>query len=296
MLNFYSGNRGPVEHLKKTRIVGSVLVFAGAFFCGFQILHDDGIVGQTKKPLRAPLYQVKGCFCHNDTASQFVRTWIAGPETLTAGVEALYTVNVAKDSDIAAGFDVAAFFGDLGVYDSTSTQLMRIDPNNPIDSLELTHVFPKLAEGRDTISWSFWYKAPENPGLTDTIYAVGNSVDTSYDPSGDNWNFAPNFLVHIVNTAGVREQALAVSYRLFQNFPNPFNPSTTIKYQLTASNHVTLGVFDLVGHKVTSLVDEVQKPGDHFVKWDATGIASGVYLCRLQAGEFTATRKLLLLR
>ena len=279
-----------------TRIVGTVLLLVLALFCGFQILHDDGMVGQTKKPLRAPLFQAKGCFCHDDSASQFVRTWIAGPETLAAGVTALYTVNVARDSNIAAGFDVASFFGELGVYDSAGTQLMRIDPNNPIDSMELTHVSPRLAGGRDTISWSFWYRAPESPGMVDTIYGVGNSVDTSYDPSGDYWSFAPDFLVHVVTPVDVQEQPLPLSHRLLQNFPNPFNPSTTISYQLEASDHVTLDVFDLVGQRVASLVDEVQAAGDHSVTWHATKNASGIYLCRLSVGKFVATKKLVLLR
>ncbi len=284
------------EELTKTNIIACVVLSVAAFFFGFRILDDDGVVGQTKKPLRAPIFQVKGCFCHNDSASAFVSTWIAGPETLAAGTQALYTVNVAKDSNIAAGFDVAAFLGDLGVYDSAGTQLMRIDPNNPIDSLELTHVAPKLAGGRDTISWSFWYRAPQISGITDTIYAVGNSVDTSLDPSGDYWNYAPDLVVHIVSTVDVREQPVVHSFQLAQNYPNPFNPSTTIRYQLPAANHVSLKVFDLLGDEVATLVDGLQDRGDHAVTWDAGRFASGVYIYRLQSGDITSVRKLLLLR
>lgn len=241
------------------------------------------------------MFQVKGCFCHNDSASAFVRTWIAGPETLTAGTQALYSVNVAKDSNIAAGFDVAAFFGDLGVYDSVGTQLMRIDPNNPIDSLELTHIAPKLAGNGDTISWSFWYRAPQISG-TDTLYAVGNSVDTSFDPSGDFWNYAPNLVVHIVDAVDVREHPFVHSFQLSQNYPNPFNPSTIIRYQLPVADHVTLKMYDLLGHEVATLVDGFQDRGDQTVKWDASGMASGVYIYHLQSGPISASRKLLLLR
>ena len=165
-----------------SRVIGFALFSAAALFCGFNILHDDGIVGQTKKPLLAPIFLVKGCFCHGDTASSRVRVWISGPESLAAGAEALYSLNVAKDSSVAAGFNIAAFFGDLGIFDTTETQLMRVDPNNPVDSLELTHTDPKLSDGRDTISWSFYYRAPSTVGSVDTIYANGNSVDLSLDP------------------------------------------------------------------------------------------------------------------
>jgi hypothetical protein len=132
--------------------------------------------------------------------------------------------------------------------------------------------------------------------MVDTIYGVGNSVDTSYDPSGDYWSFAPDFLVQVVTPVDVQEQPLPLSHRLLQNFPNPFNPSTTISYQLEASDHVTLEVFDLVGQRVATLVDEVQTAGDHSVNWHATENASGIYLCRLSAGKFVATKKLVFLR
>ena len=279
-----------------TRIIGSVLFLAAALFCGFNIRDDDGDVGQTKKPLHAPLFLVKGCFCHGDSASIRTRVWIAGPETLAAGTQALYTVNVAKDSSIAAGFDVAAFFGDLGVYDSADTQLMRIDPNNPFDSLELTHTAPRLAGGRDTISWSFWYRAPQTFGIIDTIYADGNSVDMSLDPNGDYWNYGPNFLVHVVSPTDVYEQQAVQAFHLMQNYPNPFNPRTTISFSVARRTFTTLTIFNTLGQEIATLVAENLKPGSYSSEWNASSVASGIYYCRLQAGEFTQTKKLLLLK
>ena len=278
------------------RVIGVLLFLAAGLFSSFKILYDDGIVGQTKKPLRAPVLAAKGCFCHGDSASPRTRVWIAGPETLAAGTRALYTINVAKDSSIAAGFDVAAFFGDLGVYDSTATQLMRIDPNNPIDSLELTHTAPRLAEGRDTVSWSFWYRAPQTFDIIDTIYANGNSVDTSFDPSGDYWNFAPDFLVHVTGPAGLREQPAVQAFQLSQNYPNPFNPSTTISFSLPRSAFTTLTIFNTMGQRVAALLSWDLGPGTHSTVWNAGTMASGVYYCRLQAGNLTETKKLLLMK
>jgi len=279
-----------------TRGIGLIIVLGAGLFCGWTILHDDGIVGQTKKPLRAPVFQVKGCFCHGDTASPRTRVWIEGPDTVPAGTLALYTINVAKDSSIAAGFDVAAFFGDLGVHDSLETQLMRIDPNNPVDSLELTHTAPKLALGRDTVSWSFWYRAPHTSNIFDTLYAAGNSVDTSYDPDGDYWNFSPDFLVRISGPTLVPEQQVSSTFRLMQNYPNPFNPSTTLSFTLPLQSFTTLTIYNTLGQRVATLVSGNLEAGEHALAWNAGSLSSGVYLYRLQAGEFSETRKLLLLR
>jgi len=83
---------------------------------------------------------------------------------------------------------------------------------------------------------------------------------------------------------------------LHQNYPNPFNPSTKIVYRVKSREFIELRVFDLLGREVATLVNEVKAPGSHEVKFDARGLASGVYLYRLKAGEFVQTRKLALLR
>jgi hypothetical protein len=85
-------------------------------------------------------------------------------------------------------------------------------------------------------------------------------------------------------------------FSLDQNYPNPFNPGTTIKYELPKSSMVRLSVYDMLGREVTVLVDEKREAGYHEVRFDGSGLASGVYLYRLQAGDFIHTRRLLLLR
>jgi len=107
---------------------------------------------------------------------------------------------------------------------------------------------------------------------------------------------------------------LPTSYALEQNYPNPFNPVTTLSYTLPVQStkskvegegtlnfipstfYVTLKVFNVIGQEVAVLVDEVKEPGYYSVTWDASGMASGVYFYRLTAGEFTATRSMILMR
>jgi hypothetical protein len=85
-------------------------------------------------------------------------------------------------------------------------------------------------------------------------------------------------------------------FNLQQNYPNPFNPTTRIDFQIPRSSQVSVVVFDMLGREVAVLVDEKLSVGSYSTQWSAAGFASGVYLCRLQAGEFVQTRKLLLLR
>jgi hypothetical protein len=89
---------------------------------------------------------------------------------------------------------------------------------------------------------------------------------------------------------------IPATFALRQNYPNPFNPITTIRYQLPVQSHVTLKIFDVLGREVAMLVNDVEGPGYISVKFDASGLPSGVYYYRLQADNFIEARKLLLLR
>lgn len=86
------------------------------------------------------------------------------------------------------------------------------------------------------------------------------------------------------------------SFRLLQNYPNPFNEKTTIAYEIPNRTHVSLAIYDLLGRTVAMLVNSIEEPGYKSVQFNAADNASGVYVCRLQAAGFTATRKLLLIK
>ena len=83
---------------------------------------------------------------------------------------------------------------------------------------------------------------------------------------------------------------------LMANYPNPFNPGTIIPYRLSAGGHVSLKVFDLLGREVAVLVNDMKAPGEYAVRFDGSGLASGIYICRMEAGGRVETRAMVLLR
>ena len=92
-----------------------------------------------------------------------------------------------------------------------------------------------------------------------------------------------------------------LEFAVKQNFPNPFNPSTTIKYSIAKNVNrelevVSLVVYDILGKEVATLVNKEQKAGNYEVMFNASNLSSGVYFYRLQSGSFVETKKLMLLR
>ncbi|MCF7833377.1 MAG: T9SS type A sorting domain-containing protein [Candidatus Marinimicrobia bacterium] len=85
-------------------------------------------------------------------------------------------------------------------------------------------------------------------------------------------------------------------YRLHQNYANPFNPATTISYDLPQASNVTLSIYDITGRLIQTLVDQQQGSGQYSIRWDASHLSSGVYIYRLQAGDFAQSKKMLLIK
>jgi hypothetical protein len=88
----------------------------------------------------------------------------------------------------------------------------------------------------------------------------------------------------------------AHSFNLRQNYPNPLNPVTTIKYALLKSDFVSLKIFNLKGQEIEELVNTFQPAGDHQITWSAIGLSSGIYYYKLESGNFTSVKKMLLLK
>ncbi|MFA5835096.1 MAG: cellulase family glycosylhydrolase [Bacteroidota bacterium] len=101
----------------------------------------------------------------------------------------------------------------------------------------------------------------------------------------------------IRHTPSLVQQSSVVpqQFTLYQNYPNPFNPSTTIRFDVPASSHVTLQIFTVLGQHVVTLINEVTDPGTHQVQW-TPHLSGGIYYYRIQAGTFIQTRKLVFLK
>ena len=94
---------------------------------------------------------------------------------------------------------------------------------------------------------------------------------------------------------------LPETFSLVQNYPNPFNPTTILEYNVPTRAHVTVEIFNLLGQHVSTLVDETKSAGNYRAEWNGTdangrSVSTGVYLYRFKAGDFVATKKMLLLK
>lgn len=87
-----------------------------------------------------------------------------------------------------------------------------------------------------------------------------------------------------------------VTYQLYSNYPNPFNPATTITYQLPHSGYTSLKIFDMLGNEVTTLVNEQKEMGKYTIQFDASSMASGMYLYQLKVNDFVSVKKMILLK
>jgi tetratricopeptide (TPR) repeat protein len=93
-----------------------------------------------------------------------------------------------------------------------------------------------------------------------------------------------------------KEQIIPKEYSLYQNYPNPFNPTTRIKFDIPKDGLITLEIFDILGRRITKLVDEYKSAGSYEQVFNASSLASGVYVYKLQAGDFVSSKKMILLK
>lgn len=128
-------------------------------------------------------------------------------------------------------------------------------------------------------------------------YHVGDDaicIDYADDNYGE-WDWCDGGEWHPTWKPGV-DPTLPHTFSVDQNYPNPFNPATTISYSLPEATQVNLDIYNILGQKVATLVDEYQAAGDYRVNWSATGQSSGIYFYRLKVGEAIQSKKMLLLK
>ena len=109
---------------------------------------------------------------------------------------------------------------------------------------------------------------------------------------GYNVNWINFEMITSIDPAG----GLTNSYQLYQNYPNPFNPKTIINYELPEFTHVSITVYNSLGQKVEQLINQMQQAGHHSLQFDGTNLTNGIYFYQLEAGEYRAVRRMLLLK
>jgi len=260
-----------------------VLIFGAIIFAGIQ--RSTGISGRTNKTNQG------GCTCHSPEPDNNVNVQITGPDTLVKGQTAEYQITLTGGPAVQGGFNIASSIGALAPVDNSAKIL----------NSELTHTGPKSFSG-GSVSWTFTLTAADQV-YTDTIFSASNSVNgDGFNSTLDRWNFGQKFVIHVVDPAtSVDNDKINVeSFVLKQNYPNPFNPSTRIQYTIGNRGMVSLKVYDLTGNEIATLVNESKEAGSYQVEFDAAGggrnLSSGVYFYKLIAGNYSETKKMILIK
>lgn len=126
------------------------------------------------------------------------------------------------------------------------------------------------------------------------LVAQGSSHLNSVTKLKEKARLVQNFYNNLSYSRNVSERP--TTFKLFQNYPNPFNTGTIIKFSLTEKSNVKIKVFDILGREVKTVLNEDKAPWTYEIKFDASDLASGVYLYRLEAGNFIQTKKMILLK
>jgi enterochelin esterase family protein len=198
-----------------------------------------------------------------------IALWIMAQYPQEFGNAASYSGAIQPTT--ASAFDVVPassrnVYVDVGTYESSGFQELSRDFRDMLQARGYSYLYIEWHEGH---SWGSW----------------GAHLDNALE------FFFPGPAV------GVQEEhRVPTAFTLYQNYPNPFNPNTTIRYGLPERFHVTLTIYNMLGQQVGTLVQGEQEAGYHEAVFDASGLASGVYLYRLQAGDFVEAKKFVVLK
>jgi len=165
--------------------------------------------------------------------------------------------------------------------------------SNEIDSAGIVDTVLSLV---DFLKPLLRFPPPPNSYLnanTKYYWRAAGENSTEVGPYSQPWVFTTP-----QQTTGIHPatEEFPADYGLEQNYPNPFNPSTNIEYQLPKRSFVMLKVFDMLGREIATLVSEYQDPGKYSTVFDASNLSSGIYFYRLEAGPYTRTKKIILLK
>jgi len=163
-------------------------------------------------------------------------------------------------------------------------------------------IFPALliAQSNNEVQWSVFDNGFNNSAnnSSKTLSQIG--VSFTGTSNNETSKVTSGFLAGIILGSSVNsinnKQNKPLSFELNQNFPNPFNPSTKIRYSVANTSFVKLKVYDILGREIAELVNEEKPAGIYEADFEGSLLASGVYIYRIQAGNFIETKKMILLK
>jgi hypothetical protein len=234
--------------------------------------------------------------------------FVAIPDTFTStSVAGLNSVLVSQpfvlgsntklhfNEETAAGDSLAAIrmLGESG-YVLFNVELLDAATNSVLGTIKQTKFSSATLNGYTLSAYSL--DAEEFSGRTVKVrVTVSTNIDEPLAQPVDGYA-AENTAADAEAQSLTLRQSAVKEFSLSQNYPNPFNPTTTISYALPKASHVTLKVYDMLGREVATLVNDFREQGRYTATFDATHLASGVYISRLVAGDYTKTMKMLMIK
>ena len=181
-----------------------------------------------------------------------------------------------------------AFFpGGMGIFNCPKNEFLVFEEGPSID---LTLQWATYRDASDQCSLSRIFGGIHPPADDIPGRLIGETIGI------EAVQLAKKYFTGTITAVQKFDDNLPTGYVLHSNFPNPFNPVTTLKYSLPVPGKVVLTIFDLRGREIERLVNNELSAGVHTIVWDASNVASGVYFYRLQANDFTQTKKMALLK
>lgn len=163
-----------------------------------------------------------------------------------------------------------------------------------ISLFSLNQVFPQHQIPFSIISSGGISQSNSSYNLVGTVgqTLIGNSTGAAYQSQAGFWQIYYQSVISDVTD----KELLPIEFKLEQNFPNPFNPSTVIRFAIPERANVILKVYDLLGGEVITLINEEKEAGWYNVNFNAVKFSSGFYIYRIQAGKYTSVKKMLMIK
>ena len=249
------------------------------------------------------------CLPENNSCEELIGAWSSGCYN-TPAIDSC----VVQYENVSVTYDTVTIAGHTSIEIDSSGPDMPVNITTvPTDPLRFYNISTSaLYDGLVRICISYADDEvvgdESNMAMFHWVDTVWTSITVSHDTAaniicGETYSLSPFILAQPADPLAVDDssKALPFDFHVSQNFPNPFNPTTTIEYSIPTRSRVTIRIYNVLGQVVRTLVDEEKAAGKYTVDWNGTSqtgesIATGIYLYRLQAGEREVTRKMLLLK